>query len=141
MDDAEVKSVLHDMRDYFMDCAKNAQPNSAAHRRFLIYDRAIGEAFEAISARPDRGDHFYVLLICAMRYCLGRRTYMTDLVTRWIMSQVKELPAETARTMLRDIEERREMGRRLGREMLGDPCDVRTWEAFESWLKERVNDA
>ena len=27
MDDAEIKSVLHDMRDYFVDCAKNAQPN------------------------------------------------------------------------------------------------------------------
>ena len=140
MDDAEVKSVLHDMRDYFMDCAKNAQPNSAAHRRFLIYDKAIGEAFEAISARPERGDHFYVLLICAMRYCLGRRTYMVELVTQWIMSQVKELPAETARIMLRDIEEQREMGRRSGWESLGDPCDVRTWETFESWLKERVNE-
>lgn len=86
-------------------------------------------------------DKFNAILICAVRYCLGRRTYMPDLVTRWIMSQVKELPAETARTMLRDIEERRETGRRLGREMLGDPCDVRTWETFERWLKERVNDA
>ena len=141
MDDAEVKSVLHDMRDYFMDCAKNAQPNSAAHRRFLIYDRAIGEAFEAISARPERGDHFYVLLICAMRYCLGRRTYMVELVTQWIMSQVKEMPAETARTMLRDIEELRETGQRLSREMLGDACDVRAWGTFESWLKERAGDA
>lgn len=141
MDNAEVKSVLHDMREYFLDCAKNAQPNSAAHRRFLIYDKAISEAFEAISARPERGDHFYVLLICAMRYCLGRRTYMVELVTQWIMSQVKELPAETARIMLQDIEEQRETGRRLGREMLGDSCDVRVWDRFESWLKERTGDA
>jgi hypothetical protein len=76
-----------------------------------------------------------------MRYCLGRRTYMTDLVTQWIMASVPKLPAETAKTMLRDIEEQREMGRRLGREMLGDSCDVRVWDRFESWLKERTGDA
>ena len=94
-----------------------------------------------ISKSPAPDDPFCSVIIAAVRYCLGRRTYMPDLVTRWIMASVPELPAGTAKIMLRDIEERRETGRRLGREMLGDPCDVRTWEAFESWLKERVNDA
>ena len=94
-----------------------------------------------IHRKPTLDDQFMLVLIAAVRYSLGRRTYMPDLVTRWIMASVPKLPAGTAKTMLRDIEEQREMGRRLGREMLGDPCDVRTWETFESWLKEQTGDA
>ena len=83
--------------------------------------------------------HYCSVLICAVRYCLGRRTYMPDVVTSWIMSNVPDLPAETARIMIRDIQDQRHMGERIGRNALGDDCDVKTWERFEVWLEERIN--
>lgn len=116
----------------------------------------VKRAIEAVPAAFDKGnvvrskkpirkspapdDLFFCVLISAVRYCLGRQTYMPDAVTRWIMARVPELPAETAKIMLRDINEQRRLGERLGKETLGDPCDVRTWETFESWLQGRLCD-
>ena len=85
-----------------------------------------------IRKSPAHGDPFCLVIIAAVRYCLGRRTYMPDVVTRWIMARVPELPAETAKIMLRDINDQR---RQYG---LGDDCDVKTWETFESWLQGRL---
>lgn len=71
---------------------------------------------------------FNAVLICAVRYCLGRRTYMPSLVTEWIMHNMHgQLPKKDLNIMLDDIESQRGMG-------LGDPCDVQTWNRFEEWL-------
>ena len=68
------------------------------------------------------------LFICAVRYCLGRRTYMPGLVTEWIMGHCSgKLSDNDLSVMLDDIN----LQRRLG---LGDSCDIRTWVKFEAWL-------
>lgn len=80
-------------------------------------------------------DDLRMILICAVRYSLGRRTYMPGLVTEWIMENMKgKLPRGTIEVLRRDIREQREMGERGGYEALGDDCDVRTWTDFETWL-------
>lgn len=38
-----------------------------------------------INIPPDEIDEFGAALVCAVRYCLGRMTYMPGLVTDWIM--------------------------------------------------------
>ena len=84
--------------------------------------------------------NLYTVAICAVRYALGRRTYMPGLVTEWIMANFAgRMPKNIAEIMLRDIKEQREYGERAGYDSLGDPCDVRTWEKFEEWLKEEPN--
>ena len=65
---------------------------------------------------------------------------MPGLVTSWIMGNAPELPAETALIMLRDINDQRRMGERIGKSMLGDDCDVKTWERFEGWLQGRISE-
>lgn len=84
-------------------------------------------------------ENFYTVLICAVRYSLGRRTYMPELVTHWIMGNVPKLPAKTALIMLRDINDQRRMGERIGKSTLGDNCDVKVWEKFEAWLQGRIS--
>ncbi len=84
-------------------------------------------------------DNLYTVAICAVRYSLGRRTYMPGLVTDWVMANFSgRMPKGTAEIMIRDIQEQREMGERATYESLGDPCDVRTWEKFEAWLYEEL---
>lgn len=83
-------------------------------------------------------DNFYTILICAVRYSLGRRTYMPGLVTDYIMHAVRDLPKGTAEIMLRDIKEQRALGERIGTSGLGDDCDVKVWERFEAWLQEKT---
>ena len=95
-----------------------------------------------INNRVMREEDFGSVLICAVRYCLGRRTYMPDLVTRWIMGHCKgALNRNTISVMLRDIDEQRKMGERIGKNTLGDECDVRVWERFEAWLHEEHKNA
>ena len=115
----------------------NIETFATVHGMNTFYDRhevldsikrapTLGDGRFKIKTRLTPDDPLMSVLICAVRYCLGRRTYMP------------ELPAETALIMLRDINDQRRMGERIGREALGDPCDVKTWETFESWLQGRL---
>lgn len=92
----------------------------------------LGDDRFKIKTRPAPDDPFCMVIIAAVRYCLGRHTYMPDTVTRWIMASVPQLPAEIAKILLRDINDQRRTG------SLGDDCDVETWERFESWLQGRL---
>ena len=82
---------------------------------------------------PADDNDFWGIVICAVRYSLGRRTYMPGLVTDWIMNHCAGLMSKRDITvMLRDIQEMRDS---FG---LGDSCDVITWENFERWLTQQL---
>ena len=84
-------------------------------------------------------DHLYAVLTCAVRYSLGRRTYMPGIVTSWAMANFTgKIPKNECEILLNDIKEQREMGERSGWDSLGDPCDVRMWENFEAWLRKEI---
>ena len=77
-------------------------------------------------------DHFGAVLNCAVRYCLGRQTYMPGLVTDWIMGNCAGILNEkTLAVMIRDIDEYAQ------KYSLGDDCDVRQWQKFGVWLIEQ----
>lgn len=42
----DIRHILLDIVEYFRGCEKNAQPESAAARRFAIYAEAVTEAYE-----------------------------------------------------------------------------------------------
>lgn len=88
-----------------------------------------------ITVDTGQSDFFGAVLICAVRYCIGRATYMPGLVTGWIMEHCGGmLTGKTLAVMVRDIDE---AGRRGG---LGMDCDVRTWMSFREWLKTQMNE-
>ena len=77
---------------------------------------------------PD--NHFEAVLISAVRYSIGRRTYMPDLVTSWIRGHCAgALSRQTVEVMIRDIDTAAS---------LGDDCDARTWMEFREWLWNEV---
>ena len=45
------------------------------------------------------------IMLCAMRYALGRETYMPEIVQRYIRNHRKELDLKTVTVMIRDIRE------------------------------------
>lgn len=72
-------------------------------------------------------DDFCGVILSAVRYCLGRRTYMPHLVTDWIMRNCHhQLDAGTIDVLKRDIDE--------CPFCLGDTCDIEQWKKFRSWL-------
>ena len=84
-----------------------------------------------IRITPDQIDFFGAVLTCAVRYCIGRKTYMPGLVTDWIMEHCHGLlTGKTLFVMKCDIDEAE------SRNGLGMDCDVETWKRFRAWLEE-----
>lgn len=70
-------------------------------------------------------DDFGAVCNCAVRYCLGRRTYMPSLVCGYITPLLPEMTDNTLACFERDIAERKRDGFSFG-----DACDYETWDAF-----------
>lgn len=70
-------------------------------------------------------DRFGAVCNCAVRYCLGRRSYMPSLVCGYITPLLPELTDKTLDCFERDIAERKRTGFDFG-----DSCDYETWDAF-----------
>ena len=69
-------------------------------------------------------DDFGTVCNCAVRYCLGRRSYMPSLVCGYITPLLPELTDKTLDCFERDIAERKRTG------FFGDSYDYKTWDAF-----------
>lgn len=70
-------------------------------------------------------DDFGSVCNCAVRYCLGRLSYMPSLVCGYITPLLQELTGKTLDCFERDIAERKRTGFDFG-----DSCDYETWDAF-----------
>ena len=70
-------------------------------------------------------DDFGALCNCAVRYCLGRRSYMPKLIVDYITSLLSKLNERTLDCFKRDIDERVRIGSDLG-----DSCDCIVWQQF-----------
>jgi transcriptional regulator with XRE-family HTH domain len=70
-------------------------------------------------------DDFGAVCNCAVRYCLGRRSYMPSFVCGYITPLLPELTDKTLDCFERDIAERKMAGFDFG-----DSCDYETWDMF-----------
>lgn len=74
-----------------------------------------------------------LMAMAAVRYCLGRRTYIVSDCKEWLINTWPIMPEDIKATIQRDIEEafkRDDEDRENGREhkTLGHDCDRRSWE-------------
>ena len=70
------------------------------------------------------------VLICAVRYCLGRATYMPSLVTSFITPYIPHLENRTLSVMMRDIQEAPSYGM---------DCDRKMWMSFLQKLQHEAD--
>lgn len=66
------------------------------------------------------------ILICAVRYALGRRSYIVGVVCEYVTFKRKTLSKECTNIIIRDIEEELVRYHKAG-QTLGDDCDERDW--------------
>ena len=69
-------------------------------------------------------DNFGTMLNCAVRYALGRRTYMPSLVISFITPLLPKLSSKTVWCFDQDVTDARYTGG------YGDPCDANDWLRF-----------
>ena len=80
-------------------------------------------------------DFFGAVLTCAVRYSIGRATYMPGLVTDWIKGHCAGmLCRKTLTVMKRDIDEA------IARNNLGMECDAKVWMAFREWIRKELDE-
>lgn len=74
-----------------------------------------------------------ILYRAAIKYALGRRTYITSDALDWTINCVDWISLSTVESLIETIEEAIREGR------AGDSCDIYSWERNVILLKERVN--
>lgn len=62
-------------------------------------------------------NHFELMMISALRYAIGRYTYMPSITIEYIRYLIPQLSAKTLFIMKRDIDEEIERYKRMGREL------------------------
>lgn len=98
--------------------------------------------------RADCDKDFGIICLCAMRYALGRQTYMPSLVQDFIRRHIGEIDFGMIEIMIRDINEADRItehtmpdGHILEFDGLGDTkIDRPGWERFRAFLKERLKE-
>lgn len=78
--------------------------------------------------------HEEQILICAVRYALGRMSYIVGVVADYVAVKQPDLTKECINIIIRDIEEELERYHRCG-QTLGMECDERTWVRLLERLK------
>lgn len=71
------------------------------------------------------------MLISALRYALGRRTYIVELTCKYIEKQIPMMSDRCKEIMIKDIESQRNYG---------DECDKADWMHLLAKLKENIDE-
>lgn len=77
----------------------------------------------------DQGD-FGTLCVCALRYCHGRRTYMSSLVQSIVIRHFKDLSDRDLKVIAEDEQYQSDLS------LWGDACDKMDWTSFYRILRE-----
>ena len=83
--------------------------------------------------------HEEQILICAVRYALGRQSYIVGVVAEYVALKRKELSKECIDLIIRDIQEEIEFYHRRGM-TCGMDIDERTWLNLSEVLKEKITE-
>ena len=78
-----------------------------------------------------------MIIICAVRYALGRMSYVVDEVCKYVASKRDKLSRNCINVITRDIKEEMQRYHDLG-EKLGMECDERSWVKLLEVLERKV---
>lgn len=73
------------------------------------------------------------IVCCSLRYALWRRTYITSLISDYIMEHPELIDERVRGIMLKDIEEYLECRNIYYKD---DECDYNKWLELKNWLEE-----
>jgi hypothetical protein len=79
-----------------------------------------------------------LMVTAAVRYCIGRRTYIVSDCADWILDNWRDWPEKVKNVIQRDLEYEFDMdARNPDMKVLGDDCDKREWEKVRAlWEKK-----
>ena len=54
--------------------------------------------------------NYQIIVVGAVRYALGRRTYVVGATVEYVLANIENLTRETRKTIVRDIQEQKDLG-------------------------------
>lgn len=84
-------------------------------------------------------EDFDVLCICAIRYCMGRQTYMPTMVRNICTAHIGDFEDRTLRVMLNDCEEQ-EANNNYGNKTIDKPGWLKWRDILNAELRRRKDD-
>ncbi len=76
------------------------------------------------------------MLICAVRYSQGRKTYAVSEACGWVRDKWSTLSTGTRNVIWRDLQQFLELGKACP-EVLGMEMDAKEWKALETWIEQQ----
>ena len=85
-------------------------------------------------------DHLETMLISAVRYATGRRTYIVNTTVNYMIPKLPALSDWCLSILSRDMYDAFAMYERTdGRIGLGDPCDAKDWTRFRKAVRSEIS--
>jgi hypothetical protein len=81
-------------------------------------------------------DDMWTFLLCTIRYAMGRRSYITGLVSDMYRTYREILTPDQRRQIAREVRRETEMQEQVGR-TLGDKCDHAGWVALVAEIEAK----
>lgn len=95
---------------------------------------SIRESKDSKREAPETDKYLGTICVCALRYCMGRQTYMSTLVQDFCRRHIAQFDDNTIRTMIDDID----FAERTGQSMGDDEIDRPDWYRFRKFLESET---
>lgn len=90
-----------------------------------------------IGSDPDFG----ATVVCALRYCMGRKTYMPSTIVAFTKRYWQSISEKDRAIILRDIRSAFDLAERTqSYSHIGMDCDIKLWSEFRDWIQEQSDD-
>lgn len=90
--------------------------------------------------KPITTDDFSLICICAIRYSLGRMTYMPNVVQSYIKANLDHFTAKDLSVVINDIEQHgKDSDGNVDVKAYGMEFDYRDWMKFKSLLQHQLD--
>lgn len=100
---------------------------------------SIRESKDSKRKAPETDKYFGTICVCALRYCMGRQTYMPTLVQDFCRRHIARFDDNTIRTMIDDIDFAERTGQSMGDDEIDRPDWYRFKKILENEKERRVN--
>lgn len=92
------------------------------------------QAFDEAERYEEFQKEFSDLAMCAVRYALGRATYVSHSIPRAICKNMDLMTIHSLRIIIRDITERKQINGKIGMDI-----DDENWALFKEMCKEAID--
>ena len=110
----------------------NSKPKKLKNPQLSDYQKRQLDLFKSNNDIQVNQSDLGTLMVCALRYCVGRATYMPSLVMDITKKHWDFLSEKDKQVIARDVREAIERGN------LGHDCDVTEWNKFRDWIVNKT---